>query len=174
MVALSRMRRRDGVSVKIVGEGDFSDELRALIASLGLQDVVHFDNHMYPVQEMPRILADCDVGLVPLQMSSITTYALPLKLLEYLSLGMPSITVRNVAIAHYFGEDDCFYYDAGDAESLRAVLDRLAADPALVRKARARAAVLRSRFSWSGESRKYVALLRSLAGETSPIAHART
>ena len=64
---------------------------------------MQFDNRMYPVEEIPRMLADCNLGLVPLEISSITNYALPLKLLEYLSMGIPSITVRNAAIGYYFG-----------------------------------------------------------------------
>jgi glycosyltransferase involved in cell wall biosynthesis len=164
MLALSRTRHRDRVSLKIIGEGDFSEQLKELIASLGLRGVVHFDNRMYPVAEIPRIIEDCNVGFVPLEISSITTYALPLKLLEYLSLGIPSITVRNVAIAHYFGDDDCFFYEPNDPESLPRVLDRLAENPELVRRYRKRAASLREQFTWSRERQKYVALLDELNG----------
>ncbi len=169
MVALSGMKHRDRVSLKIIGEGDFSEPLKELISSLGLTDIVQFDNRMYPVTDMPRMLADCNVGLVPLEISSITNYGLPLKLLEYLMLGMPSVTVRNVAIGHYFGDDDCLFYEPGNPVSLREVLDRLAGDPALVTRYRDRAASLREKFAWSGERRKYVALLGELSGQTNRI-----
>ncbi|MGE3808447.1 MAG: glycosyltransferase, partial [Gemmataceae bacterium] len=163
MHALARMQHRDRIAVKIIGEGDFSAGLKELIASLGLREVVEFDNRMYPVSDIPRMLADCDVGLVPLEISSITEYALPLKLLEYLSMGMPSITVRNTAIGYYFGEADCLFYEPGDVESLRAVLDRLAISPDLLQRYQRRAAVLREKFVWSRERAKYVALLHKLA-----------
>ena len=84
---------------------------------------------MYPVQEIPRMVADCNLGLVPLEISSITDYVLPLKLLEYTSMGIPSITVRNTTIGHYFGDDDCLFYESGNVQSLRTILDRLAANP---------------------------------------------
>ena len=57
------------------------------------------------------MIGDCNLGLVPLEISSITDYVLPLKLLEYISMGVPSITVRNTAIGYYFGDDDCLFYD---------------------------------------------------------------
>jgi len=135
-----------------------------LIESLRLSQVVRFDNRMYPVEEIPRILADCNLGLVPMEISSITKYALPLKLLEYLSMGIPSITVRNTAVGYYFGEDDCLFYEPGNVESLRTLLDRLAVSPELLRRYQQRAVVLREKFVWSREKQKYIALLNELAG----------
>ena len=163
MHALAGMRHRDRITVKIIGEGDFSAELKELIGSLRLSNIVQFDNRMYPVQEIPRMLADCNLGLVPLEISSITNYALPLKLLEYLSMGIPSITVRNTAIGYYFGDDDCLFYEPGNVESLRTILDRLAASPAILRRYQQRAVVLREKFVWSREKRKYIDLLHELA-----------
>jgi len=163
MQALARMRHRDRVAVRIIGEGDFSEPLRALIQSLDLASVVEFDNRMYPLSEMPARLSDCNLGLVPLQISSITKYVLPLKLLEYLALGMPSITVRNTAIGYYFGEEDCLYYDPEDPESLRLLLDRLAESPDLLAHYQQRARALRDKFLWSREKQKYLALLDKLA-----------
>jgi glycosyltransferase involved in cell wall biosynthesis len=95
---------------------------------------------------------------------------LPLKLLEYLSLGMPSITVRNAAIGYYFGEDDCLFYDPADPESLRVILDRLAACPDLLTRYQQRALALREKFLWSNEKQRYVALLHRLTGRAREIA----
>ena len=172
MHSLAGMQRRDRISVTLIGEGDFSATLKALLASLGLNRTVRFDNRKYPVHDMPSLLAEFDVGLVPLEISSITNYALPLKLLEYVALGMPSVTVRNVAIGHYFGDGDCFWYDPTDVESLRCLLDHLADAPNVVREYHRRALVLRERFLWTAEREKYVALLRKFAD--GPIAAGRT
>lgn len=164
--ALAGMQHRDRITVKIIGEGDFSAQLKELIATNDLSTVVQFDNRMYPVEEIPRMLADCNLGLVPLEISSITNYALPLKLLEYLSMGIPSITVRNAAIGYYFGNDDCLFYEPGSVESLRAILDLLAVSPEMLRRYQQRAAVLREKFVWSREKEKYIALLQKLAGHS--------
>jgi glycosyltransferase involved in cell wall biosynthesis len=163
MTALSRMHKRDNISLKIIGEGDFSERLKAMISSLGLDDIVHFDNRFYPVDEIPQRLADCNLGFAPLEISAITNYCLPVKLLEYVSLGMPSITVRNVAITHYFSEEDCLFYQPNDVESLRAVLDRVAENPDLLEAYRRRILALREGLLWSKEAEKYAALLRGLS-----------
>lgn len=161
--ALAKVKNRDRITVRIIGEGDFSGTLKELIAAEGLASWVHFDNRVYPMHEIPRVIAGANLGLVPLEISSITNYALPLKLLEYISMGLPVVTVRNAAISYYFGDDDCLYYQADDAESLRAVLDRVAEDPAMLLQYHRKAVVLREKFSWSGEKAKYVSLLRELS-----------
>jgi len=166
--ALFLVRNKDRMSVKIIGEGDFSDELKRLIAAAGLEHFVNFDNRFYPMHDIPRIISDANIGLVPLEISSITNYALPLKLLEYISMGLPVITVRNAAVSYYFGENDCFYFQPGDPESLRTVLDRLAEDPALLMRYHERAVLLREKFRWSDEKQKYLSLLRGLLNHPVP------
>jgi glycosyltransferase involved in cell wall biosynthesis len=162
MLALAKMRHKDRITVRIIGEGDFSKELEQLIQSLCLGGIVHFDKRMYPLHEIPGILADFNLGLVPLEISSITHYALPLKLLEYLSLGIPSVTVRNAAIGYYFGDDDCLFFDPDVPESLTEILDRLIEHPEVLQRYRQRAAALREKFLWSRERQKYIALLHEL------------
>lgn len=165
ILALSRVEQRKRIRARIIGEGDFSAELQRLIRDHSLEDVVEFDNRSYPVYEIPRRIADCNVGIVPLEISSITNYALPLKLLEYISMGFPVITVRSVAICHYFSEEDCLFYDWNDVDSLRRLLDRVAEEPHLLRRYRSRAIALRDKFTWRTEREKYIALLRELVGE---------
>jgi glycosyltransferase involved in cell wall biosynthesis len=161
MIALSRVRHIDRITLKIIGEGDFSEDLKKLISSLSLKTIVNFDNQMYPLSQLPSILTEYNMGFVPLEISSITEFALPLKLLEYLSLGMPSVTVRNAAIAYYFGEDDFPFFEAGKPQSLASLLDALAEEPEAVIRYQRRAAALRDRFLWSREKEKYKNLLHN-------------
>ena len=159
MDGLARVRHKDRISLRIIGEGDFSQSLKQMIQSLGLEGIVDFDNHSYPVHSIPERIADCNVGIVPLEISSVTNYALPLKLVEYISLGLPVMTVRNDAISYYLSEEDCIFFKWNDPCSLSAVLDRIAENPEALLHYRERSVALREGFSWTGEKRKYVALL---------------
>lgn len=118
------------------------------------------------MNSIPDQIEDCHVGLVPLEISSVTNYALPLKLLEYISLGLPVVSVRNKAISYYFSEEDCIFFEWDDPHSLSTALDRIAENPEVLNRYRERSVVLRERFSWTSEKSKYVALLRQLAGNT--------
>lgn len=161
---LARCRRKDRIALKIIGEGDFSQTLKQLIHSLGINEIVEFDNRSYPVHSIPERIADCNVGVIPLEISSVTNHALPLKLVEYICLGLPVVSVRSAAISYYFTESDCIFFDWNSPESLSVALDNLAENPELLLRYRERSLALRERFSWSGEKRKYVALLHRLAG----------
>jgi len=163
MLALSKVKNRKKIFVRIIGEGDFSKELAEMIVSLGLADMVQFTNRVFPMHEIPGLISDCNVGLVPLEISSITNYALPLKLIEYTALGLPVITVRTAAISYYFGKDDCLYYQPDDPESLQILLDKIAENPSLLFHYRERALVMREKFLWSKEKAKYIALLQTLS-----------
>ena len=169
MTALASVRHKDRIFVKIIGEGDFSQTLHGMIRSFNLEQVVEFDNQSYEVHSISERIEDCNVGLVPLEISSVTNYALPLKLLEYISLGLPVVTVRSYAISYYFSEKDCIFFDWNDPESLSAALDRIAENPEILLQYRERAVALRGRFAWSSEKKKYVELLRRLSGADSNI-----
>jgi len=169
IIALSRVQHRDTIRATIIGEGDFSSGVRELIHDHALEDVVQFDNRVYPHYEIPNRIADCNVGIIPLEISSVTNYALPLKLLEYISMGLPVITVRSAAICYYFREGDCLFYEWNDVESLRRLLDTVAEKPELLQHYRQRAVDLRDQYSWSTESKKYISLLQDLVALSRPL-----
>jgi len=162
MEALAKVRNRDKVSLRIIGEGDFAAELKRLIELHKLGDMVAFENRTYPAHEIAAHLAEANLGIVPLDISSITNYALPLKLVEYIRMGLPVVTVHSVAINYYFDEEDCLYYQWDEAESLRALLDKIAGDLNMLLPYRQRTIGLREKFSWLKEKQKYAEMLGEL------------
>ena len=166
--ALSMTQHKDRIRVKIIGEGDFAEPMRSLIRLKGLDEMVQFDNYSYPARQIPELLSDCNVGLVPLVVSSMANYALPLKLIEYISMGLPVITVRSAAICYYFREEDCLFYDWNAPKTLARLIDKLALEPELLLHFRQRALEIRDRFSWSTGKAKYGDLLRNLSGTAQP------
>ena len=166
--AVAQVRNREKITIRIIGEGDFSAKLADLILKHRVSDVIDFVNRVFPLHDLPKLLSDCHVGLVPLDVgaSSVANYALPLKLVEYTCLGMPSITVRNAAIEHYFRPDECMFFDSGDAPALARLLDKVAENPDCLIEYRKRLEGVRERFLWSKEKDAYIAMLRNLASQS--------
>jgi glycosyltransferase involved in cell wall biosynthesis len=166
--AVTQVRRRDKIHIRIIGEGDFSARLADLIRKHRVSDVIDFVNRVFPLHELPKLLSDCHVGLVPLDVgaSSVANFALPLKLVEYTCLGMPSITVRNAAIEYYFRPDECMFFDSGDAPALARLLDQVAENPDCLIGYRKRLEGVRGRLLWSKEKEKYIAMLKNLVGQS--------
>jgi glycosyltransferase involved in cell wall biosynthesis len=160
--AVAKTRQTGRVRIRIIGEGDFSDTLKELIAAHGVEDRVEFINRVYPLHEIPNVLSDCHVGLVPLDVTPISDVALPLKLIEYTCLGLPSITVRSTAITHYLRPDECMFYPPADSNALAALIDGVADGSLCLDDYRRRLPMARERLSWTREKEKYVSILRGL------------
>jgi len=168
--AVALVRNRERIRVRIIGEGDFSATLWGLIRDYGVNDIIEFVNHAYPLHEIPQRLSDCHVGLVPLNIgtSAVANFALPLKLVEYTCLGLPSISIRNAAIEYYFQPDECMFFESGDAVLLAKIMQQIVDNPDVLMRYRIGLARVRERLLWSKEKAKYVSMLKNLARNNEP------
>ncbi|HTR61308.1 MAG TPA: glycosyltransferase family 4 protein [Candidatus Binataceae bacterium] len=114
----------------VVGDGDYLPEARALSAALGLDQQVAFLRPV-PIEQLPMLLQRASVGLIPNHESSATDLMLPVKLLEYSTMGMPCISSRLRTIEHYFGTQSLRYFEPGNENSLADAMADLYFDPLL-------------------------------------------
>jgi glycosyltransferase involved in cell wall biosynthesis len=139
-----------GARFEIFGDGDAGEELEAQIAASGMGDRIHFSRKMFRVESIAEMIQGASVGLIPNRRDVATDYMLPVKLLEYVHLGIPVIAPRLLAIQYYFSEDQVAYYEPGDVEELAECIRRLYANPGerteLVRKS----AEFAKKFHWDG------------------------
>lgn len=162
--AVSRLRAEiPGLQLRIIGAGEERDRLIELRDHLELGQVVTFSDGFVPLDSVPALLADADVGLVPLRASPGTDIMLPTKLLEYVSLGIPCVVPRTGTICRYFDVEMVQFFEAGDPASLAEAILALYRDPAR-RAMLAEAASTRfiARYKWSEHKRVYVDLVERL------------
>lgn len=117
-----------GARFEIFGDGDAGQELEAQIAASGLRDRIHFSRKLFRVESIAQMIQGASVGLVPNRRDVATDYMLPVKLLEYVHLGIPAIAPRLLAIQYYFREDQVAYYEPGDVDDLAKSIQRLYAN----------------------------------------------
>lgn len=149
-------------SFTIIGEGDYSDKLRQLIQLYNLENKVKFDNQFYPVDVLPNILSNYNLGLVSYKLSPATEYMLPLKFLEYTSLGLPSICVMNRALSYYFDKNDAFYFNSDENYGLSNIIKEILDKPTLLLQKRERIIQIRKNFYWKSQSEKYNEIVKNL------------
>jgi hypothetical protein len=87
-------------------------------------------------------------------------------------MGLPSISVRNAAIDYYFQPDECMFFDAGDVQALARWIDYAVEAPDDLAARRHRVLRARQRVLWSGEKKKYIEMLKELAGQEWKQQHA--
>lgn len=122
---------------------------------------VHVAPQPTPVEQIPARLEEADLGVVPTLRDDFTELLLPVKLLEYVHMGLPVVASRLPVIERYFG-DDVLLAEPGDAASFAAAIEgiRRAPDSAL---ARAQGASERlAQIEWRRQRRHYLELVDGL------------
>lgn len=114
--------------LEIFGDGDAGDELEAQIQASGVADRIAFRRRMFRVEEISAMIQGASLGIICNRRELATEYMLPVKLLEYVQLGVPAIAPRLMTIEYYFAEDQVQYYEAGDVDELAAAICGLYAD----------------------------------------------
>ncbi len=156
------------VYVEIVGDGEIRPELERLAAGLNVAERVKFFGFV-PLEEIPRLIARADVGVVAHQSDVFTDLVMPNKLLEYVALGVPVAVARTTAVEAYFDEQMVAFFEPGNASDLACALRELLTDPIRRQSLAERAAVRYSLdLSWPEMARHYVGLVENLGGRSNP------
>jgi glycosyltransferase involved in cell wall biosynthesis len=142
------------IRLRIVGAGDYLNELKALSRKLRVESAISFENPV-PIQELAAKLGEANVGLVPNNESSATHLMLPVKLLEYATLGIPVICARLRTIEHYFSQESVRYFSPNNARQLARAIQDLYLDPALRDSLSNSAANVVKSISWPIHSQRF-------------------
>jgi glycosyltransferase involved in cell wall biosynthesis len=152
--------------LEIYGDGDAVPLIRRRISEVGVESVTTFDGRYLPQREALDHVLGASVGVVANLGHPRNHAALPVKLLEYVAMGIPVVTSDLAAIRDYFSEEEVRFYPPGDGDALAAALVEVATDASLA-SSRAQRALERYRdYRWSEQADRYVDLMDSLTRET--------
>jgi len=162
--AVAQLRQSNPqIRLHLWGNGDDLGSFQRLTHELGIDAAVEFNPKGYPLDALPVRLRTMHLGVVGNRSSVAGDLMLPVKLLEYVALGIPAVVPRLRTIQYYFSEDMVFYYDADSVESLADCLRRLRCQPQLRRERAQRARAFLDTHGWEHKSGELVALYESLA-----------
>lgn len=151
-----------GLRLRVVGDGDYFPELRRLVRELGLEDCVHLEQGSVPVERLLPFIRGATAGVVPILQDPFTRYMLPVKLLEYVAVGVPTIASRSETIESYFATDTVLLCPAGDVRALADQIIKLQSDPALRDALSAAGVRWSAEHSWDRQKQSYFELIDSL------------
>ena len=161
--AIRRLRGRGRADIKAVFIGDGPELPRVRQAAAGLDGITLIG--AVPHEDVPAILAACDIGVAPFDVTAHPTLAYefhwsPLKVFEYMAAGLPVVAPRIERLATIIEDaTEGVLYDAADPNGLANALERLM-HPAMRAQmgAAARARVVRD-FSWTTHCRQLEAAI---------------
>lgn len=147
----------------ILGDGDGLSGLEQLIQELQLSAVVCCSKRFLPLEELPPLLSKMQVGLVPYQPNGFTRLILPVKLLEYVALGVPAIAVRNPVITCYFDDSMVRFIESNSVEEFVAAILELYQEPQKRLVLSQNAKRFYEKHSWHQYRRDYLQLVDRLS-----------
>jgi glycosyltransferase involved in cell wall biosynthesis len=145
----------------VIGDGDYLPAARDLVAQMRLDDEVNFLAPV-PIEKLPAVLEQADVGIVPNQPSAATHLMLPVKMMEYATLGIPIIAARLRTIEHYFGDDAALLFKPGDAGALADAIENLYANRERAAALARRASRVADKLSWMHQREHFFAAIDDL------------
>ena len=103
--------------------------------------------------------------MIPNQRNPFTDINTPTRILEYLALGKPVIAPRTPGIQDYFDRDALFFFEAGDAEELAEVIERVYFDSRQAVETVERGQEIYLAHTWQEEKRALIGLVQGLLTE---------
>ena len=159
-LALAR-KQVPGLEFQIVAAVGDIGPARTIIKELDLTDCVFFSPPV-PVHELPAIILQANLGIIPYLADVFNQYVLPTKLLEYAALGIPAIVSRLRAVEAYFNDDMVAYFQPGNETELADQIVRLYRNPAIAAGIASNAARFANVYNWENQREVYYQLVDSL------------
>lgn len=165
--AVALLRERGApVSLDVYGsDAEAAGKLAAAAAAIAPTGV-RIAPQPTPVDEIPDRLGKAHLGVVPTLRDDFTELLLPVKLLEYVHMGLPVVASRLPVIERYFG-DDVLLAEPGDPASIAAAIEGVRAEPELALARAERASRRLAEIEWRRQRSGYLALIDELAGAAS-------
>lgn len=161
--AVSRLQNKiPGIQLHIIGTGKDLGEFYYLSRKLSAEDRIHFSRKNYPVEILPTLLRDMDLGIIPNRKNAATDLMLPVKLLEYVALGIPVVSTRLRAIEHYFSDDMICYFEPDNVESMVSAILTIFEDKKRTRQQVLNADNFVERFGWEKHQMDLIRLYERL------------
>ena len=142
--------------------GDDLDEFVALSEELGVTDRIYFLSKGVPLENLPSKLSGMDLGVVGNRKNMATELMLPVKMLEYIALGIPVVVPRLKGIEYYFSDEMVCYYEPENVDSMAGAVLRLYKDRSMRKKQAEKAKVFLDQYGWEKHQMDLIGLYESL------------
>lgn len=112
----------------VYGDGPWRPKIEVAIARTGTGDRIHLHGRV-AMDDLPRLLAGADIGLVPSLPEPYLEYSLSTKLLEYAAMGVPTIATDLATFRHHFTDAALCYVPGAVPDALARAIEGLVGEP---------------------------------------------
>jgi glycosyltransferase involved in cell wall biosynthesis len=149
-----------GINLRIIGEGEYLEELERLAIKIGVHSYVSFESPI-PLDKIPHELQRSDVGIA-LQEGLFGELAFPTKVGEYMAMNIPAIVSKTSITQKYFCEDMVAFIPPGDVMAFVTQVRKLYSDPIYGRNLALNGQKFLKEYNWASEKVRYLEIVRNL------------
>jgi glycosyltransferase involved in cell wall biosynthesis len=154
------------VNLWIAGEGSYKKELEKLSKTLKINPYLRFFGYK-PFDEMLKLLAVCDVAIIPHLRTENNDASSPNKLYQYMYLEKPVISSDCISLKRIVNETGAGYvYQNDSPDELALLIEKLVNDRWLIENTgkKGKKAVL-EKYNWNNDKTRLIDLYRHLAAK---------
>lgn len=160
--AFAQVRQQvPNAELHLYGGGGTEPELVQLADSLGLNGSVRFCGSA-PLHQIPDIIANADLGVVPKRADSFGNEAYSTKIMEFMSQGIPVVVSQTKIDRYYFDDSVVRFFPSGDAQAMAREILNVIRNQSLRASLIARGHEYVNHNSWDVRKQDYLNLVDSL------------
>ncbi len=155
--------RIPNIKLQFIGrQVEYSRELEELGRQLGVEDHIEFVPAV-PIDEIPGRMAAADIGIYPAIKEPYMDMAVPVKVFEYATMGLPIVATRLTVLEEIFSDRAVAYFESGKVEQFANNILELHQNPERIKDMTTQAELeYQNGFSWQKGRKDYYLLLNKL------------
>ena len=146
----------------IYGGGGVTDELKQLTKELDLNGTVKFFDIVL-ITEVPQLIANADLGVVPKRADSFGNEAYSTKIMEFMSQGVPTVISRTAIDQYYFSDEETIFCESGNVNEFAQAMIKALTDSETRDRLIENAALYVRKNDWKSRRRDYEKIVDNLA-----------
>jgi glycosyltransferase involved in cell wall biosynthesis len=151
--AISRLKETiPEIEFWIFGNGEFLMQLLGEINDADLSMYIKYKGSLL-VDDIARTIPMIDIGIIPNKLTPFTNLNFPVRIFEFLYYKKPVIVPRTRGIKDYLNEDEIFYFEGGDSDSLSEVILKIYSNPVKTKEIISRAYGVYKKYNWEIQSK---------------------
>jgi glycosyltransferase involved in cell wall biosynthesis len=115
-----------------------------------------------PLQQIPEIVVNADLGIVPKRADSFGNEAYSTKIMEFMSQAVPVVVSRTKVDSYYFDKDTVEFFESGNAEDMARAIISVLTDTTLRERLVRNGLAYVDANGWEGVQAKYFDLVDGL------------
>jgi len=149
------------IHLSIYGQGEAEEQLAQLVTELNLHNHVHLGGFT-PIDNIPNLIGDADLGLVPYRQNPFTDLLYPTKAFEYIVMDVPVVMARTGAVVDLFAGVPDMFFQPEDVDDLAARILVLYQEPERLQRLLHAARTVYAPYAWESQRQIYRTLMRQL------------